>query len=35
MIRGSFRQEGGRRRPFVTAFVEIPVLQSSGNVAFR
>lgn len=34
MIRGAFRDETGRRRPFVTALLSIPALQSSGDVAF-
>lgn len=34
MIRGAFREEAGRRRPFVIAFLDIPSLQCSGDVAF-
>jgi len=34
MIRGFFREEAGRRRPFVPALVSIPALQRSGDVAF-
>ena len=34
MIRGFFAEEAGRRRPFITAFLEIPALQTSGEVAF-
>ena len=34
MIRGFLREEAGRRRPFLSAFLEIPSLQRSGDVAF-
>lgn len=34
MIRGSFREEGGRRRPFVSGFLEIPSVHRSGEVAW-
>lgn len=34
MIRGSFRAEGGRRRPFLTAHLTIPSQNLSGDVPF-
>lgn len=34
MIRGFFREEAGRRRPFILSLVEFPTLGRSGNVAF-
>jgi predicted aspartyl protease len=34
MIRGFLREEAGRRRPFVSAVLEIPSLQCWGDLAF-
>jgi hypothetical protein len=34
MIRGVFRPEGSRRRPYVSAFLEIPSLSIAADVAF-
>ncbi len=34
MIRGFFRAEADRRRPFVSGWLEVPSLRCSGEVAF-
>jgi predicted aspartyl protease len=34
MIRGFFHEEGGRRRPFITAHLAIPSQSASGDVEF-
>ncbi len=34
MIRGVFREEMGRRRPFVVGLLSLPALELTGDVAF-
>lgn len=34
MIRGFFREEASRRRPFLTALLEIPIFRRSGPITF-